>query len=389
VRGRRLAYLDSAATAQKPVQVIEAVRQFYLSSNANVHRGVHLLSEEATDAYDRARERIQRFLGAASPEEIVFTHGTTAGLNLVAASWAGVRLRPGDEIVLTTMEHHSNIIPWQQAAARAGAVLKVVPNLPDGALDLPAFRRLLGPRTRIVAVSHVSNVLGTLAPVREMAALAHDAGAILVVDGAQSAPHVPVDVTALGCDFFACSGHKLYGPTGIGVLYGKRELLEAMPPWQTGGGMIEEVTFEKTTWAPPPARFEAGTPPIAGAVGLAAAADFLEELGWEGIIAHEAALLGYATEQLVQVPGVRLHGTAPGKLGVISFTVDGIHPHDVATVLDAGGVAVRAGHHCAQPLMRHLGITATVRASLGLYNDAADVDQLIEGLHETHRRFGR
>jgi cysteine desulfurase/selenocysteine lyase len=387
VRGRRLAYLDSAATAQKPRAVIDAVEGFYRRQNANVHRGVHALGEEATAVYDRARVAAQRFLNAALAEEIVFTSGTTAGINLVAQAWGGAHLRPGDEIVLTTYEHHSNLVPWQLAAQRAGAVLRVVPLPPDGRFDLDAYDRLLSERTRVVAVSHVSNVLGTVTPVAEVAARAHRRGALVVVDGAQSAPHVPVDVQALDCDIFVCSGHKLYGPMGIGILYGRAEVLERTPPWQTGGGMIERVTFEATTFAAPPARFEAGTPPVAEAAGLLAALEYLERLGLERIAAHERELLAYATKQLGLVPGLRLVGTAPGKLGVISFLLGQVHPHDLATVVDACGVAVRAGHHCAQPLMAALGITATVRASLGLYNTADDVDQLVDALHEARARF--
>jgi len=388
IRGRRLAYLDNAATAQKPRAVIEAMRSFSERSNANVHRGVHLLSEESTAAYDRAREAVRRFLNAERAEEIVFTSGTTAAINLVAQSWAGGMLAQGDEIVLTTYEHHSNIVPWQVAAHKAGAVLRVVPLLADGSLDLEAYAALLGPRTRLVAVSHVSNVLGSVTPLARLVRMAHDVGAVVAVDGAQAVPHIPVDVRALGADFYAFSAHKLYGPTGFGVLYGRWGLLRKMPPWQTGGGMIEQVTFEATSYQPPPARFEAGTPPVAEAVGMAAAIEYLEGIGLDAIGAHEVALLRYATDALNEVPGLRLFGTAPDKLAVLSFALGDIHPHDLATVLDAEGVAVRAGHHCAQPLMRHLGVPATVRASLGLYSTRADVDQLVAGLHEARRRFG-
>jgi cysteine desulfurase/selenocysteine lyase len=387
VRGKRLAYLDSAATAQKPRVVIDALSDFYLRHNANVHRGVHLLGEEATTAFDDARETIRKFINAASTEEIVFTHGTTAGLNMLAQGWAAIRLQPGDEVLLTVMEHHSNIVPWQLAAHRVGAVLKVVPVSPEGVLDLDEYKRLLSSRTRIVAVSHVSNVLGTVAPVACMSTLAHEAGAVVVVDAAQSVPHMKVDVRELDCDFMVFSGHKLYGPMGVGVLYGKRALLDRLPPWQGGGGMIEKVTFEATTWAAPPSRFEAGTPPVAEAVALAAAVDYLQTIGMDRIRSHEDALLEMATRKVSEVPGVRLIGTAPGKTAVLSFVLDDIHPHDLGTILDASGVAVRAGHHCAQPLMRHFRIPATVRASLGVYTDEEDIDQLAGALVEARKRF--
>ncbi len=387
VRGHRLAYLDSAATAQKPRAVLDTVSEFYQVYNANVHRGVHYLAEEATTRMDAAREKIRRFINAPAADEIVFTHGTTSAINLLAQGWGAIALAPGDEIVLTVMEHHSNIVPWQLVAHRVGAVLKVVPVSPEGVLDLEAYAALLNERTRVVAVSHVSNVLGTVAPVARMAALAHAAGAILVLDAAQSVPHLPVDVEALGCDFLAFSGHKLYGPMGVGVLWGRRQLLERLPPWQGGGGMIERVTFEATTWAPPPARFEAGTPPVAEIVGLGAAVDWLQDLGLPAVQAHEDALLADATERLREIPGLRLIGTAPGKTAVLSFVLADVHPHDVGTILDAGGVAVRAGHHCAQPLMQHYRVPATVRASFGVYNSRADVEQLVEGLREVRRRF--
>ncbi|MEK7380962.1 MAG: cysteine desulfurase [Gemmatimonadota bacterium] len=389
IRGCRLAYLDTAATAQKPRVVIDAVADFYRATNANVHRGVHVLSEEATEAYDRSRDRVRRFLNAAAAEEIIFTGGTTAGINLVAQSWGRSTLAAGDEIVLTTLEHHSNIVPWQLIAHEKGAVLRVVPLLADGSVDLDGYRSLLGPRTRMVALSHTSNVLGTVLPVAEMVGLAHQVGALVLVDGAQSVPHFPVDVQALGCDFLVFSGHKLYGPTGIGALYGRRELLEKMDPWQGGGGMIERVTWEATTWAPPPARFEAGTPPIAETVGLAAAIDYLEALGMESIAAHERDLVGYLSTRLDAVPGLTVYGRAPGRIGVASFLLDDVHPHDLATVLDTEGVAVRAGHHCAQPLMEHLGVNATVRASLGIYSTRTDVDQLVSGIEAARKRFAR
>ena len=387
VRGGRLAYLDSAASAQKPRVVVQALSNFYLNYNSNVHRGVHLLAEEATQAFDTARERVRRFLNAASSEEIVFTHGTTAGLNLLAQGWAAVALKPGDEIVLTVMEHHSNIVPWQLAAHRIGAVLRVVPVTPDGTLDLDQYARLVTERTRLVSVSHVSNVLGTVAPVARMAALAHQVGAVVVVDAAQSVPHMRVDVRELDCDFLVFSGHKLYGPMGIGVLYGRRHLLERLPPWQGGGGMIEKVTFEATTWALPPARFEAGTPPVAEAIALATAMDYVESIGLDAIHAHEAALLAEATERMSGLEKLRIIGTSPGKAAVLSFVLDDIHPHDLGTILDAGGVAVRAGHHCAQPLMAHFQLPATVRASFGMYSSRDDIDQLVGALGEARRRF--
>jgi cysteine desulfurase/selenocysteine lyase len=387
VRGRRLAYLDSAATAQKPLVVVDAIRDFYLTSNANIARSVHQLGEEATAAYERTREVVRRFVNAESADEVVFTAGTTASLNLVAQAWGAATLQAGDEIILTLMEHHSNIVPWQMVAHRAGAVLRVVPLTPDGALDMDAYRGLLTSRTRIVALSHVSNVLGTVNPVAEMTDLAHRAGAVVVVDGAQAVPHIPVDVRALDCDFYAFSGHKLYGPTGIGVLYGRKKLLDRMPPWQGGGGMIETVTFDATTWAPPPTRYEAGTPPIAEAVGLMAAIGYLQQIGFEAIREHEEGLLAYATDRLAEIPGLRLFGTAPGKIGVLSFVLGEIHPHDLGTILDANGVSVRAGHHCCQPLMKHLKLPATVRASLGIYSTREDVDQLVAGLEEARKRF--
>lgn len=389
IRGCRLAYLDTAATAQKPRVVIEAVADFYRATNANVHRGVHVLSEEATEAYDQSRDRVRRFLNAAAAEEIVFTGGTTAGINLVAQSWGRSALAAGDEIVLTTLEHHSNIVPWQLVAHEKGAVLRVVPLLADGSVDLDGYRSLLGPRTRMVALSHASNVLGTVLPVAEMVDLAHQVGALVLVDGAQSVPHFPVDVQALGCDFLVFSGHKLYGPTGIGALYGRRELIEKMAPWQGGGGMIEQVTWETTTWAPPPARFEAGTPPIAEAVGLAVAIEYLEGLGMASIVAHERDLVSYLSTRLDAVPGLTVYGRAPGRIGVASFLLADVHPHDLATVLDTEGVAVRAGHHCAQPLMKHLGVNATVRASLGIYSTRTDVDQLVSGIEAARKRFAR
>jgi cysteine desulfurase/selenocysteine lyase len=388
VRGRPLVYLDNAATSQKPQSVIDAISRFYSFANANIHRGVYALSEQATVAYDEARARVARFLGASSPSEIVFTRGTTEGINLVAQSWGRATLRPGDEILVTAMEHHSNLIPWQLIAEQSGAVLRAAPMTERGELDLDAWRGLLNERTRIVAVAHISNALGTINPVRELADEAHARGALVLVDGAQSAPHLRVDVGALGCDFYACSGHKLYGPTGVGVLFGRAELLERMPPWQGGGGMIASVTLERSTWADPPARFEAGTPPIAEAVGLAAALDYVDRIGLDALSAWEDALLRQAVERVGSVPGVRLIGSPTHRAAVLSFVVEGIHPHDAGAVLDDEGIAVRAGHHCAQPLMRHFGVPATIRASFGLYNTPDEVEALARGLARVREVFG-
>ena len=388
VNGHPLVYLDNAATAQKPRSVVEAEADFTLLGNANVHRGVHTLSQRATQAYDDARATLARFINAPDPAELIFTAGTTASLNLVAQSYGRIVLAPGDEILLTEMEHHSNIVPWQLLAGQVGAVVRAIPVTDEGALDMAAAARLIGPRTRIVAVAHVSNVLGTVNPVAELAQLAHAAGAVVVVDGAQAVPHLPVDVQALGADFYVASGHKMYGPTGVGFLWGRRALLDAMPPWLGGGGMIQQVSFDGTTYAPVPARFEAGTPPISQAIGMAAAARWLQALPWAEVEAHERDLLEYATALVSRVPGVRLVGTAPGKVSVLSFVLDGIHPHDVGTVLDTRGVAVRASHHCAQPLMRRLKTPGTVRASFAAYNTRAEAEALAEGLHEVRRVFG-
>jgi cysteine desulfurase / selenocysteine lyase len=386
-RGHPLVYLDNAATSQKPRQVIDAVARFYRSGNANIHRGVYELSELATVAYGAARERVARFLGAASPSEIVFTRGTTEAINLVAQSWARSALRAGDEVLVTGMEHHSNLVPWQLVCGQTGARLRAVPITDRGELDLQAFDRLLGERTRLVALGHVSNALGTVNPVRELAARAHARGALVLVDGAQSAPHLRIDVVELGCDFFACSGHKLYGPTGVGVLYGRAALLEQMPPWMGGGDMIEQVTLECSTWAAPPARFEAGTPPIAEVIGLAAALDYIDSVGLDRIAAWEGELLRLATGRIGELPGVRLVGTAPEKTAVLSFLLDGVHPHDLGTILDDGGVAVRAGHHCAQPVMARFGIPATVRASFAFYNTADEIEALARGVERAAEVF--
>lgn len=388
VHGRRLAYLDNGATTQKPLAVIEAERRFYLESNANIHRGVHWLSQHATELYDAARATVQRFINAAHADEIVFTRGTTEAINLVAQSWGRAELRAGDEILVTTMEHHSNIVPWQLLCEQTGAVLKVVPVSEAGELDLAAFDALLNHRTQLVAITHVSNALGSINPVAELTARAHAAGAVVLVDGAQAVAHQAVDVQAIGCDFYAFSGHKLYGPTGIGALYGRRSILNAMPPWQGGGDMIRTVSFERSTYAEPPQRFEAGTPNIAGAIGLAAAIDYVREVGIERIAAHEHALLEYATAAVDAIRGVRLVGTAQHKAGILSFLVDGIHPHDLGTILDAEGVAIRAGHHCAMPLMTRFGIPGTARASLAMYNTLADIDALVAAIDKAQDLFG-
>ncbi len=386
IHGRPLAYLDNAATTQKPRAVLAALDAYYRRHNANVHRAVYTLSEEATRAYDEARSKVAAFLGAAGTEEIVFTKNATESLNLLAHS-LGRTLKPGDEILLTQMEHHSNLVPWQLAAKRAGAIVKYIPLTRDFCLDMAAARRLITKRTRIVSVAHHSNVLGTINDVKTLAALAHAAGALLVVDGAQSAPHAHIDVADLGCDFFACSGHKMYGPTGIGVLYGKRALLEKMEPFLCGGDMISEVTFEGAKWNDLPWKFEAGTPPIAEAIGLGAAVDYLTCFGLEAVASHEAALVQYAIRRLESIPGVTLYGPKGDRGSAIAFTVKGIHPHDVSTVLDRSGVAIRGGHHCAMPLMGVLGVPATCRASIGIYNTKDDIDALIKGLREAQRIF--
>jgi len=387
VRGKPLVYLDSAATAQKPRAVIEAELGFYERDNANVHRGVHLLSERATQAYEGAREKVRRFIGAAEAREVIFVRGATEALNLVAFTFGRQRVGEGDEILLTEMEHHSNIVPWQMLAQERRARLVVAPVDDRGVLRLDELERRIGPRTRLLAVAHVSNALGTVNPVARICEMAHRKGVPVVVDGAQGVPHAPVDVRALGCDFYAFSGHKLYGPTGIGVLWGRREHLEEMPPWQGGGDMILSVTFEKTTYNELPYKFEAGTPHIAGAVGLGAAIDWLGGLDLAGALRHEHDLLLHGTEVLSRIPGLRLVGTAPEKAGVLSFLLGDVHPHDVGTVLDREGIAIRTGHHCAQPLMQRYGIAATARASLGIYNLRSDLDALAAGLEKVRRMF--
>ncbi|MEZ4417351.1 MAG: cysteine desulfurase [Gemmatimonadota bacterium] len=390
IHGQPLAYLDNAATTQKPIAVLDAIEHFYRHDNANVHRGLYELSRRATEVYEGARATVAAWIGARDPAEVIWTRGTTEALNLVAHAWGLDQLRPGDELLLSEMEHHSNLVPWQLLARRTGAVLRFLRIAEDGTLDLGALDTLISERTRLVAVAHVSNALGTVHPVRRIADAAHAVGALVVVDGAQGAPHLPVDVSALGADFYALSGHKMLGPTGIGALWGRRELLQAMAPYQGGGDMIETVELEGSTWAALPNKFEAGTPHVAGAVGLAAAIRYLDALGRDAILAHERELLAYALDALSTVPGIRTFG--PPELerrsGVVSFQMEGVHPHDVATVLDTRGVAIRAGHHCAQPLMRHLGVPATNRASFYVYNSPADVDRLVEGLGEARRIFG-
>ena len=381
VRGQPIAYLDNAASSQKPRAVLDAVNHVYETGYANIHRGVHVLSERATEHYERSRRRMARFIGAGSADEVIFVRGTTEGLNLVASSLGRYALREGDEVLLTGMEHHSNIVPWQMVAELTGARVVAAPVTDAGELDMDAFAALLNDRTRIVSVVHVSNALGTVNPVEEIARLAKERGAYLVLDGAQAAPHLKIDVRSLGCDFYALSGHKMYGPSGIGLLWGKKRLLEAIPPYQGGGEMIRTVSFERTTYAEPPARFEAGTPNIAGPVGLAAAADYLENLGIAEVASHEGRVREYAEARLSEIPGLRLIGTARNKAAVVSFVVDGVHPHDLGTVLDQEGVAVRTGHHCTQPLMARFGVPATARASFGLYNTEAEVDRLAAGLH--------
>jgi cysteine desulfurase / selenocysteine lyase len=387
-RGKPLVYLDNAATSQKPCQVLEAMDQAYRRAYANVHRGVHTLSERATKAYEDARTRVQRFINAKDAREIVFVRGTTEAINLVAATFGRANLREGDEILITEMEHHSNIVPWQLLREQTGAKLRVVPINERGELVLEEFEKLLNERTRIVSLVHVSNALGTINPVKRIIEMAHSAGAKVMLDGAQAVPHLRVDVQELGCDFYAFSSHKLYGPSGVGVLYGRYELLEAMPPYQGGGEMIRRVTFARSDFAKPPTRFEAGTPNIVGPVGLAAAIDYVESLGLENIAAHEDDLLRYALDATAEVPGMRVIGTAAEKASILSFELEGIHPHDIGTIVDHEGVAVRAGHHCAMPVMDHFQVPATTRASFGLYNTRAEVDALVASLHKVREMLG-
>lgn len=381
------AYLDSAATAQKPQAVIDAITRGYDTSYATVHRGVYQRSADMTLAYEAARQRVARFIGAGSADEIVFVRGATEAINLVAQSWAGTQLRPGDRILLSQLEHHSNIVPWQLVAARTGAAIDVVPLTADHRIDLEAMAAMITPAHKIVALAHVSNVLGSVLDGRRAADIAHAVGAKLLLDGCQAVPRLPVDVAALDCDFYVFSGHKLYGPTGIGALWARPELLEAMPPWQGGGAMIDKVSFAGTSFAPPPARFEAGTPHIVGALGLAAAIDYVEAIGLDAIHAHEAALVKAARAALGGINSVRLLGPEDSA-GIVSFTVEGVHPHDIGTILDEGQVAIRAGHHCCQPLMEALGVPATARASFGVYNGPADIDALVAGIKRVTRIFG-
>lgn len=388
INGHPLVYLDSAATSQKPKAVIKAIKAYYEYDNANVHRGVHTLGSRATDAYEGAREKVARFLHARSASEIVFTKGTTAALNLVATGYARAVCNPGDEIVITPMEHHSNLIPWQQAAKATGATLKYIPMQEDGTLDLQDVEQTITERTKVVSVVHVSNVLGVTNPVKEIAAIAHRKGAVMVVDGAQSTPHMTIDVQDLDCDFFAFSGHKMCGPTGIGVLYGKESIISNMEPIEFGGEMIDHVDLENATWKEIPWRFEGGTPIIAGAVGLAAAIDFLQEIGLDAIAKHEKQLSAYAVGRLQTIEGLRIYGPIANRAGLVTFNLDDVHPHDVATVLDSYGIEIRAGHHCCQPLMRRLQASSTARASFYLYNTEADIDRLVEGLIRTKEYFG-
>jgi cysteine desulfurase / selenocysteine lyase len=386
--GRPLVYLDSAATSQKPAAVLDAMQAFYATDYANPHRGAYALSARATERYHEARERVARFVGVADAACLLFTRGTTEALNLVAWSWGRQALRAGDEVVVTGMEHHANFVPWQQVALAAGARLRICELTADGRVDLDCLRSLVGPRTRLVAFTHVSNALGTVNPVAEIVAIARAAGAVTVCDGAQAAPHLRVDFDRLGVDFYAFSGHKMCGPMGIGALAGRRALLEAMPPWQFGGDMIELVGDETSTWNVLPHKFEAGTPNVAGAVGLAAACDYLDALGMDAVLAHERRLVALATERLAAEPGVTIYGPPPAeRSGVIGFTLADVHPHDLATILDEGGVCIRAGHHCAQPLMRRLGVPATARASFYVYNDERDVEALVQGVRRAAALF--
>jgi cysteine desulfurase/selenocysteine lyase len=388
VNGRPLVYLDSAASAQRPLAVLRAVEDYETHSHANVHRGVHALSQAATAAYEGARERVRRFINARSSREIIFVRGTTEAINLVAQAYARERFGAGDEILITGLEHHANIVPWQMVRQQTGCELRVAPINRRGELQFEEFLKLLGPRTRLVAVAHVSNALGTVLPLKRIIDAAHAHGAVVLVDGAQAVPHSEVDVRALGADFYAFSGHKLYGPTGIGVLYGREELLAAMPPWQGGGDMILTVSFEKSTWNELPWKFEAGTPNMSGAVGLAAAMDYVESLGVPAIAAHERRLLELATAELTRLPDIEIIGTAAHKASVLSFTMKGVHPHDLGTVLDAEGVAVRTGHHCAMPVMTFFGLPATARASFGCYNTEGDVASLVAALRKAREVFG-
>lgn len=384
-----LVFLDSGASAQKPRSVIDGVAEFYRSEYANVHRGVYALSARSTDRFEEAREKVRTFLNAKDEREIVFVRGATEAINLVAQSWCPAFLKAGDEVIVTELEHHSNFVPWQMLCQRVGATLVMAPIDPTGGLDLARFEALLNPRTRMVAVTHVSNVSGALLPVERIVELAHAKGAKVLIDGCQAVPRMPVDVQAIGCDFYVFSGHKAYGPSGIGVLWGRYDLLASMPPWQTGGGMITTVTLEGTEFQEPPHRFEAGTPDISGAVGLGQALDFIEAIGRDAIQEHEEALTGYSVDRLSRIPGVEIVGAGQRRLSILSFNVDGVHPHDIGTVLDQHNIAVRVGHHCAQPLMDRLGVAGTVRASFGVYNDEADIDRLAAAVEAAREMFCR
>jgi cysteine desulfurase / selenocysteine lyase len=388
INGKPLVYLDSAASSQRPLAVLRAVELYETTMHANVHRGVHTLSQTATEAFENAREIVRRFLNARSRREIVFVRGTTEAINLVANSWGRTHVGPGDEILITYLEHHSNIVPWQMLCAATGAQLRAAPVRPNGELDLEALRKLLSARTRLVAVAHVSNALGTILPVQEIVHLAHARGVPVLLDGAQAVPHQTVDVQAIDCDFYAFSGHKVYGPTGIGALYARESLLATMPPWQGGGDMILSVGIESSTYNELPWRFEAGTPNISGAVGLGAALEYVESLGRTAIAAHEHTLLELATGRLSALPRLKLIGTASAKAAVLSFVMDGVHPHDIGTILDSEGIAIRTGHHCAMPIMESFGLAATARASFGCYNNAQDVERLVEGLQKVRKLFG-
>ena len=387
VHGKKLVYLDNAATTQKPDSVINTLDDYYRTINSNIHRGVHFLSERATDEYEGVREKARQFINAASKKEIIFLRGTTEGINLVAASYGRSNVGQGDEVLITGLEHHSNIVPWQMLCNQTGAVLKVAPIDDKGEVILGEFERLIGPRTKIVAIAQVSNALGTVNPVKKMIAMAHSHGVPVLVDGAQAVPHFRVDVRDLDCDFYAFSAHKMYGPTGIGVLYGKQGILEAMPPYQGGGDMIRSVTFEKTMFNDLPHKFEAGTPNIADTIGFGAAFDFLNGLDWNAVSCYEHELLAYATQVIGAIPGLRIVGTASEKAGVLSFVMDDVHPHDIGTILDQEGIAVRTGHHCAQPVMQRFGIPATVRASFALYNTRAEIDELARGINRVKEVF--
>jgi cysteine desulfurase/selenocysteine lyase len=387
IHGKPLAYLDNAATTQKPKQVIEALTHYYSADNANIHRAVHLLGERATRHYEESRIKAQRWINAADAREIIFVRGATEAINLVAQTYGRANVQSGDEIIISTIEHHSNIVPWQILCEEKKARLRVIPINDRGEILIDEFRGLLSEKTRLVAIGHISNALGTINPVREIIRLAHGSGVPVLIDGAQAMPHLKVDVQALDCDFYALSGHKMYGPTGLGILYGKAKLLDAMPPYQGGGDMIRSVTFEKTLYNDLPYKFEAGTPDIAGVIGLGAAIDYLDAVGMENIAGHEKELLSYAEEKISRLEGIRIIGTASQKASVISFVMDGIHPHDVGTILDRDGIAVRTGHHCAQPVMDRFGIPATTRASLGLYNTVEEVDRLVAGIAKIRELF--